>query len=625
MQQNNKSWLNAETEALSGLRRHRLMQICVATAIGLLVSFLVSRGITKVIFAAGVVSLLIALYMANKHRVIPSATILLSSMSAMLFALSLSGAGLFDLAILGYPGILIFAAILGGVGLFAFVLVLVITQCLIIVCLTLEGIITPNVPILSWLHLVFVLVIFIVTGFSVYILVKDIKRLMLSLHEENLKVEESHAQIEYLAHHDTLTKLANRLYGETIFNRCLKVCQQKQQSLAVLFIDLDNFKPVNDALGHAAGDELLVKLTQRIQQTLSKEQYLIRFGGDEFLVFSPISNQKDELNTLAQTTIEQCSSIFEVLETQVVVSASIGIAQSPDHGIDFKELCRKADIAMYKAKEDGRNTFHHYHPQLDKASDEKFKLLQLMRPAIRANKFILNYQPMIDLTTGDQCVVEALLRWPQEDGSFVGPDQFIPIAEQGGLINELGAWVLQEACLFCAQQRQTGLENLRIAVNLSVMQFKDGCLQSVIEHALSSANLPAEALELELTESLLIDDTEHIQKQLLAISQLGITIAIDDFGTGYSNLGYLRNFNASKLKIDRSFVRSICTSKDDENLVSAIIGMAGNLGLLTVAEGIEDKASLEKLTTLGCDIGQGYYWSKPVAGDELISLISKES
>lgn len=622
MSQVEKSGLSADIDALSKLRRRRLIQICIATGLGLLVSLLAARGITIDILVGGVIALIIALVLALKYHTGPSAFVLISSMSVMLFSFALTGAGLVDLAILGYPGLLIFAAILGSVRLFSFVLTVVLAQCFLIAYLNMTGIVIPNSPTVSWMHFIFVVAIFTVTGFCVYILVQDIKRLMLSLQDENQKVEHSYAQIEHLAHHDPLTNLPNRLFAEPLFEESLKKCEENKQKLAILFIDLDNFKPVNDALGHAVGDQLLVKLTQRINSSLTKQQHLIRFGGDEFLVFTPVPIKQGNVDYLAQILIEQCASLFYILHTQVVVSASIGITIAPDHGKDFKHLCRKADIAMYQAKEDGRNTFHYYDNHLDVATDEKFKLLQRIRPALNERQFVLYYQPMVDLKNGDINVLEALLRWPQRDGRFIGPDQFIPIAESGGMINALGSWVLQEACLFCAKQRALGFDDLRVTVNLSVMQFKDGHLKEHIEKALTQAKLPARALELELTESLLIDSADQIQKQLYDISQLGITIAIDDFGTGYSNLGYLRNFNASKLKIDRSFISSVCASKDDESLVTAIIGIAHSLGMQTVAEGIEDEHTLLKLTQLGCDIGQGYYWSKPLPGDEVTKMLS---
>lgn len=601
------------------------MQICGVSALGLVASLSVARNITFIIIAAGLTCLIAAFVFAYKHKLLASASTLLVSLSTMLFALAATGAGLFDLAILGYPTLIIFAAILGGVGLFLTLLSFVTLQCVLIVGLSLQGVITPHIPSTSWEHLIFTLVIFIVTGFSVYILVSDIKDLMTSIQGENIKVAQSRTQIQHLAHHDSLTSLPNRLYGETLFNLSLSECEENGLSLAILFIDLDNFKPINDALGHAAGDQLLKLLTQQITEILLPKQYLIRFGGDEFLVIVPINPHGDELTSLANSLIGQCASVFDIFQNQVTVSASLGTASAPKDGTDFKQLCRKADIAMYKAKQDGRNTYHHYDESLDKASENKFKMLQLLRPALSEQQFELHYQPIVDLKSGNINTLEALLRWPQPDGSMIPPDLFIPLAESSGLINQLGSWVVRQAtqfcAQFCAQLRQQGHSDIRIAVNLSVMQFKDGQLQRTIESALYEAGLPPEALELELTESLLIDETEQIQKQLASLSKLGITIAIDDFGTGYSNLGYLRNFNASKLKVDRSFISPLCFSEHDESLVGAIINMAASLGLKTVAEGIEDEETLQKLLSLGCDIGQGYLWSKPLPENALIEYL----
>jgi diguanylate cyclase (GGDEF)-like protein len=609
-----------ENDVFRQFRRYRLLQICVANVLGLMAMLVVAKSITFIIFTAGLGFLIMALGFAFKHKVQTSAYILLGSMTAMLFALALTGAGLFDLAILGYPALLIFAASLGG-GMFLSVLLFVIAQCVFLAWLTLQGFITPHIPTLSWSHLLFILVIFVVTGFSVYILIHDIKRLMQSLQRENAKVVKSRAEIQYIAHHDALTNLPNRLYGEELFSQSLVACEQKQQSLALIFIDLDNFKPVNDALGHTAGDQLLEQLTQRLSESLQTDHHLIRFGGDEFLLLAPFTNDLGQLDQVAETLIQKCASEFDILQNQVVISASLGIACAPKDGTDFKQLCRRADIAMYQAKQDGRNTYHYYDESLNKAIDDKFKLLQLLRPAIIEAQFELYYQPMLNLSSGEVTTIEALLRWPQPDGNMITPAQFIPLAESSGLINELGRWALQQACIDCAQQRQQGFSNLRVAVNLSVIQFKDGHLQSIVESALHYADLPPEALELELTESLLLDETDKIQRQLNALNKLGITIAIDDFGTGYSNLGYLRKFNATTLKIDQSFITSLCVADHDEPLVKAIINMAASLGLKTVAEGIEDEATYKKLLALGCDFGQGYYWSKPVPVNALSSLL----
>lgn len=583
---------------------------------------LVAKGITFIILSSGAAALTVASAFAIKRRDIISASILLWSMAGMLLMLAMTGAGLLDLAMLGYPGLLVFAALLGSVALFTSLFCFVVAQCVLLTWLTLNGYITPHTPTLSWPHLVFVLVIFFITGYSVYLMVRDMRRLMVSLQQENAKVQSSRLKIQHLAHHDPLTNLPNRLFGEQLFQQCLQTCLDDKQQLGLLFIDLDNFKPVNDAMGHAAGDDLLKQLAERISSTLPQNHHIIRFGGDEFLVLAPYNN-KQQLCVLANLLIAQTTAVFTILQTQVAVSASVGIACVPNDGNDFKQLCRKADIAMYRAKEDGRNTFHIYDDSLDQANEDKFQLLQRLRQALIDHEFAIYLQPKIHLQSGEVTSVEALLRWPQSDGSMIGPDTFIPLAESSGLINELGDWVISQACQCCARLRAQGNYKLRIAVNLSVVQFKDGQLPKRVQDALAQAGLPADALELEITESLLIGETNLIQQQLDALSALGVTFAIDDFGTGYSNMSYLRRLNATTLKIDRSFIATFEQWQANEALIRAIIQMAASLGLITVAEGIENADIAQRLTKLGCNEGQGYYWSPAVPEEQLPALLAR--
>ena len=298
---------------------------------------------------------------------------------------------------------------------------------------------------------------------------------------------------------------------------------------------------------------------------------------------------------------------------------------APQDGTTFKQLCRKADVAMYEAKRNGRNRFEFYNIKFDEESDEKFSLIQRLRPAVLANQFEVYYQPLIDLKTGRICSLEALVRWPQKDGSLVFPDKFIPLAESSGLINPLGEWVLNQACFFCAKLHRNGHSELSVAVNLSFAQFKDGTLPNIVKRALELTQLNPKFLELELTESILADENGNIPEQLEKIKALGVQFAIDDFGTGYSNLNYLRSFNAHKLKIDRIFINTLGLEENDVPLVSAIINIAESLGMVTVAEGIEHEAALRKLTEMGCDIGQGFYWSKPVPEKQIETLLATQS
>ncbi|WP_419226649.1 putative bifunctional diguanylate cyclase/phosphodiesterase [Alteromonas sp. OM2203] len=614
-----------DTDDLIKIRRHRVTQISTVTCFGLFISLFAARDITFDIMLVALAAMFTAAILAYKHFVVASSYLLLVALSSMLFALSATGAGTFDIAMLGYPAIIIFAALLGGIGLFGTVLSLVLVQCIILTWLVMEGVITPNTPKLTWSHLTFIMIIFVITGFCVFILVQDIRRLMTSLQLEYTKVKKNREHIQYLAHHDPLTNLTNRLLGERLFNEKLAQSEANGLQLALAFIDLDNFKPVNDALGHSAGDRFLQHISQLINEKLSDDECLIRFGGDEFIVLAANITDRKHIETLCERLIDWCSSEFEVFQTNIVVSASIGVAIAPKDGAKFKQLCRKADVAMYEAKRNGRNRFEFYDVKFDEESDEKFSLIQRLRPAVLANQFEVYYQPLIDLKSGQICSIEALVRWPQEDGSLVFPDKFIPLAESSGLINPLGEWVLIQACLFCAKLHRNGHSEISVAVNLSFAQFKDGTLPSILKRALDLTQLNPKFLELELTESILADENGSIPEQLEKMKNLGVQFAIDDFGTGYSNLNYLRKFNAHKLKIDRIFINTLGLDENDVPLVSAIINIAESLGMVTVAEGIEHEAALKKLEEMGCDVGQGFYWSKPVPEKQIEALIASQS
>ena len=614
-----------DTDDLIKIRRHRVTQISTVTCFGLFISLFAAREITFDIMLVALAAMFTAAILAYKHFVVASSYLLLVALSSMLFALSATGAGTFDIAMLGYPAIIIFAALLGGIGLFGTVLSLVLVQCILLTWLVMEGVITPNTPKLTWSHLTFIMIIFVITGFCVFILVQDIRRLMTSLQLEYTKVKKNREHIQYLAHHDPLTNLPNRLLGERLFNEKLAQSEANGLQLALAFIDLDNFKPVNDALGHSAGDRFLQHISQSINEKLSDDECLIRFGGDEFIVLAANITDRKHIETLCERLIDWCSSEFEVFQTNIVVSASIGVAIAPKDGAKFKQLCRKADVAMYEAKRNGRNRFEFYDVKFDEESDEKFSLIQRLRPAVLANQFEVYYQPLIDLKSGQICSIEALVRWPQEDGSLVFPDKFIPLAESSGLINPLGEWVLIQACLFCAKLHRNGHSEISVAVNLSFAQFKDGTLPSIVKRALDLTQLNPKFLELEFTESILADENGSIPEQLEKMKNLGVQFAIDDFGTGYSNLNYLRKFNAHKLKIDRIFINTLGLDENDVPLVSAIINIAESLGMVTVAEGIEHEAALKKLEEMGCDVGQGFYWSKPVPEKQIEALIASQS
>jgi diguanylate cyclase len=608
---------------LDKLRTKRLLQITGLTLFGLALAVAVAAGTTKLVLLGGCFALGLAALLAYQQRVVAATYILLWAMCLMLSALAFISGGIRDLALLGYPGVLVFAAMLGTSRLFFSLLSFMLVFCGVLTYLATSGIVQPVIPQISAAHFVFIGAILLVTGGCVYLLYRDQQQLMHSLQSENYRVKQSQAHIEHLALHDPLTSLPNRIYCQQHFLRLYAECLVSSAKLAVVLLDLDNFKPVNDSLGHAAGDLLLQQLARRLENLLSENDILCRFGGDEFLLLVADFDNDEALAAKASALLQQTTAPFFIMQNQIEISGSVGIAIAPDHGNDFSEIYKHADMAMFQAKADGRNVYRFYHDELNKASIDKFNLLQLMRKALKNDEFQLYFQPKLRLSDQHIIGAEALLRWPQADGSMIAPDEFIPLAESSGLIVEIGEWVLQQACLACSRWQQQGY-NLTIAVNLSFVQFRDGKLEQQVQQALSAAALPAHSLELELTESLLIGEGDNIARQLTALHQLGIRFSIDDFGTGYSNLGYLRRFNASRLKIDKSFILSLCLSERDEPLVRAIIQMSKSLGLKTVAEGIEDSATAAQVALLGCDEGQGFYWARPLPETDFLGYVSTE-
>lgn len=615
-------------EQLTEKRAKRLWQIAIATTMGLALAIVVAKGSTQPILMVAMCFMLLAGWFAKQQRTLLSATLLLTTLFMMLSVLVAVSGGIHDIGMLGYPLVLVLAAMLGNTYLFLGLLLAIVLYSSIIAIMTVQGRFHMIFPPMTYAHLVYVNVLFLVTGFSVFLLFRDLHRLMLSLRDENNRVKEREKIIVQLANQDQLTGLPNRRYAENYFEELFEKANKDQTRLAVYFLDLDNFKPVNDSLGHAAGDLVLQQLAQRLQALSAPEDILCRFGGDEFLWIKPIDqgqnkSLKKELGDIAEKLLQAAIAPFHVMQNKIDISGSVGIALAPDQGSTFAELCRAADLAMYHAKTKGRNTYSFYDDDLDRINIDKYQLLKKMREALTGQQFEVWYQPKFDLKENRTKGCEALIRWPQKQGGFITPDEFIPLAESSGLIAEIGAWVLERACLDAVRWRENGFIDVKVAVNLSYVQFRDGSLPKQVEQILTRTGLPAHALELELTESLLINDEDGIQKQLDTIVSMGVSIAIDDFGTGYSNLSYLRQFNARFLKIDKSFISALGVSQRDEPLVQAMIQMAHSLGLRTVAEGVETIASLEHLRLMGCDVGQGYYWSPALPYAKWLSYLQE--
>jgi diguanylate cyclase (GGDEF)-like protein/PAS domain S-box-containing protein len=432
------------------------------------------------------------------------------------------------------------------------------------------------------------------------------------------QIKASEARLEHLAHFDPLTDLPNRLLVQSRLQNAIERAERHGYRVAALYLDLDHFKNVNDSLGHPVGDELLVQLARRLSERLRDEDTLARLGGDEFLLLLEFVALPEHAAAVAQSLIDLLQQPF-LLESgnEVFVGLSIGISLYPDDASNVTELIQHADAAMYLAKQQGRNTYRFHTESLTRAASERLALETRLRQALDRNEFLLYYQPLIDAASGRAHAVEALVRWQPVGEELIAPDRFIPIAEETGLIVPLGAWVLRTACAQAQVWRQAGLGLQSVAVNLSARQFLAADLVQQVRASLAASGLPACCLELELTESMLMDHAERSIATLAALKALGVRLAIDDFGTGYSSLAYLKRFPIDKLKIDQSFVRGLAESADDREIAATIIAMARNLRLAVLAEGVETAEQRDILAALGCEAYQGYLYSRPLPADAL--------
>lgn len=430
-------------------------------------------------------------------------------------------------------------------------------------------------------------------------------------------------QIEFLAYHDALTGLPNRLLAKDHLEQAILAAERENTKVALLFIDLDKFKTINDSLGHVIGDGLLKGVTTRLRECLRDIDTLSRQGGDEFLIVLNNMRDTESVTVVAEKILGRMAEPFEIDHHELSVSLSIGIAVYPDDGKDFDTLLKHSDTAMYQAKDAGRNTHRFHTAQMNIDAIEHLRMRNGLRRALEQGEFVLHYQPQISLATGAVFGAEALIRWKHPELGMVPPGRFISVAEDSGLIVPIGEWVLREACRQTMAWRKAGLPELLIAVNLSAVQFKRGdVLKSVIQ-ALAESGLEPALLELELTESILIKDTEKVLATVRQLKSLGVKLSIDDFGTGYSSLSYLKRFDVDKLKIDHSFVRDMANDPDDATIVRTIIQMAKSLNLSTIAEGVEDERQLALLRLQHCDEVQGYHFARPMPADEFASFIFK--
>jgi diguanylate cyclase (GGDEF)-like protein len=433
------------------------------------------------------------------------------------------------------------------------------------------------------------------------------------------------ARIEQQANYDTLTGLANRSLLNERLAHAIRAAASYGTRLAVVFVDLDRFKYINDSLGHHVGDELLRAMAERLKVTVRESDTVARLGGDEFVLLINGHGEPEAVAVVLERMLSDISQPWTIPQGDFNVTCSIGVALYPDDGKNADTLLKHADSAMYRAKEKGRNNFQFFTSELNALITERLELENKLRRALEREQFTLNFQPRVDLQSRRIIGLEALLRWNVPDQETIPPARFIPVAEEIGLIVPIGKWVLHTACAQAKAWQDMGLPPLLVSVNVSARQFRQDNIVSTIADVLRETGLDASYLEIELTESTVMHDAEQFISMLGELSDLGVQIALDDFGTGYSSLSYLKRFPVDRLKVDRSFVQDIATDADDATIVRTIIALGHNLGLKVVAEGVETQEQIDFLRDNLCDELQGYFFGAPMPASEIVKLLKSES
>ncbi len=614
---------------LLALHRQRLWQILIVAiaAFALIALMNLARGrLLFVVLHGSIIGLLLLAAWWNRRgqpdRVVQfMVVVLMFGLSAIMAA----DQGLFDESVLAYPTLLILAGMYGSWRLLALLTGLMLTALITLYALGQLG----------WLHnaalpigpprLIGLCVILLVTGFFVYLLASDLSNTMQQLETEKRALQVSHERIEVLAQRDSLTGLPNRSLAKDRLDRMLSRAGRENRMVAVMFLDVDDFKTINDSLGHPAGDDLLRQIGTRLQACVRGSDTVARIAGDEFLILIGDLESERDLSGIVAQIMQSTERTFSLDGMDVAVTLSLGVTVAPRDGNEIDVLLKNADLAMYRAKDSGRNTYRFFDSSMTESVVEQLLIASGLRTALARGEMQVHYQPEFDLRSGRVVGAEALLRWWHPELGLVSPARFIPIAERSGLINDLGQWVLQQACASAQGWRRQGLGDLTVAVNVSALQFHREHIERTVAQTLSACEVPPGTLVLELTESMLMAEARHLDDALQALAALGVKIAIDDFGTGYSNLSYLSRFAVHRLKIDQSFVQKMADSPQDQQLVRAIIEMAHCLDMAVVAEGIEDHDTLERLSAFGCEFAQGFHWSPALPAHEFVAFVRERN
>jgi len=607
------------------LRDRRLVQAtwaaCIAIAASSVPDFIQAQWRNLPPLFVGLGAMGLVLWLVHDRRRSAAVALLLTSLMGMVGLLMWQNGGLRDTSLLAFPCLLVLAAMMGSGRLYVALFATMIGLVGLVLAANVSGWHVNELPPLSANTFVDIAAVLSVTCVIAWLMASDMRSALDAVNAHNTQMAATQARMELMATHDALTGLPNRSLVRDRFEQAAAIARRAGHGVAMLYLDLDNFKNVNDTLGHSSGDTLLRQVSDRLSALLRTADTVARLGGDEFLLLVPEVTDADSVGDIADKVVAGLMAPFDVIGMQIFSGCSLGVTMFPADGEDFDSLLKKADIAMYRAKESGRNAYRFWDGEMNASVVEHVELLSALRTALAQREFTLSYQPQFDLRTGRLIGAEALIRWRHPDKGPISPARFIPLAERSGLIVPIGEWVLQEACAQAQRWRTAGWTDLTVSVNVSPVQFRRGSVETSVAQALADSGLPSANLELELTESLLIQDSLQLAESLASLRRMGVRFAIDDFGTGYSNLAYLKRFEVERLKIDQTFVRRLTDDVQDQAIVRAIVQMASSLNLYTVAEGVEDAATLALLGDLGCQQGQGFHWSPAVPASEFEAFL----
>lgn len=608
-----------------GFRFKRLSQLFWALEVTFF-SLLLAQLVTGDYMLAGIIFALCIIlcaifFIVRKTSMDRAASLIFIMLALIISTLMWTYGGLRDETMLGVPVLLLFAGMLGNTRLFIGLSIYFLFTVLAIATSNHLGWRMNELPQGDLLSAATITILLVVITYSIWLLAEDLKRVLIRLNVENERSRESQERIEQLVHHDALTNLPNRILAHERFKLAVSLSKRESTLVCLMFLDLDNFKAINDSMGHQSGDVFLQETAKRITAICRESDTVSRQGGDEFLVVLGGIESEQSIAIVVEKILYAVKQPVTIDGSVVFTTVSIGITVATTD--DFDAVSRDADMAMYHAKEMGRDCYAFYDSAMHARAEESRRLQLDLRTAIDGKQFELYFQAKTELASNKVIGAEALIRWNHPTRGIVQPVEFISAAEHSGIIIDISDWVVKEACRQCARWQSLGHGALSVAVNISPVQFKRGKLLELVDEALSQNALEPNVLELEITESLLMDDSPEINKIFSDLHRVGVELSIDDFGTGYSNLGYLKKFDVSVLKIDGSFVSKVLSSPQDKAIVKAIIQMATSLNLKTIAEGVETIEIAEELRAMGCDMGQGYLWSRPLAAENFYHFLSE--